>query len=176
MDFRHTVYLVDGSHVEIRVESFVGSAQDIGFFLRQGFDAEVKVSGIVPAAYVHSGTTSPGFELGQALFLVVAVDMIVCQCHLGIVHVAAVVPYAVFFVDAHVAHHLARKEVFQYGLPYATGIYVIVDAEEWGYGGIVFNLIKPRFLYICSLLSVIVIPPTSVGAGGRFTTFRRRHQ
>ena len=156
VDFRHTVYLVDGSHVEIRTESFVGQCQDIGFS-GLGFDAEVKVSGIVPAAYVHSGNHFTRFELGQALFLVVAVDMIVCRCHLGIVHVAAVVPYAVFFVDAHVAH-LYGKEVFQYGLPYATGIYVIVDAEDGRHGGIVFNLIKPRFLYICEVYFQIVIP------------------
>ena len=155
VDFRHTVYLVDGSHVEIRAESFVGQCQDIGFS-GLGFDAEVKVSGIVPAAYVHSGNHFTRFEFGQALFLVVAVDMIVCRCHPGIVHVAAVVPYAVFLVDAHVAH-LYGKEVFQYGLPYATGIYVIVDAEDRRYGGIVFNLVESRFLHIREVHLQIVV-------------------
>lgn len=63
VDFRHTVYLVDGSHVEIRVESFVGQCQGYRI-LRLGISMRrSKSPASVPAAYVHSGTTSPGLNL-----------------------------------------------------------------------------------------------------------------
>lgn len=54
VDFRHTVYLVDGSHVEIRVESFVGQCQDIGFS-GLGFDAgdyDLRVESQAGEAYI----------------------------------------------------------------------------------------------------------------------------
>ena len=41
--------------------------------------------------------------------------------------------------------------------PYAAGIYVIVDAEDRGYGGIVFNLVESRCLHIREVHLQIVV-------------------
>jgi len=68
------------------------------------------------------------------------------RCHQGIIHVAEVVPNAVSFVYAHVAH-LHRQKIFQCGLPNMAVVNVVVNFKRFGFVIAVNNLLNARLSY-----------------------------
>ena len=159
--------VVDGRRVDIGLELFVGKCEDIGFTSLRLY-AEVEITGIVPASDVHAGHLCSFSIFRKARPLVVAVDVIAHMGHQGIVEVAGVVPDAVLLSNAHVTH-LHRQEVFHHGLPYATIVDVVGDAEHARPLQSIVYLIETGFGDIGEIGNEIAIAQEAAPVGGFHT-------
>ena len=122
MDLDRTLMLVDGRSVDLRMEILKGHRQDIAFVA--GGMAHIVIAGIVPAADVDSRNDLEGLEGGRVVItLYITVDMVAHRSHLGVVHVACIVPDLVLVRDPHVAH-LVWQEVLHHRLPHSPVVYV----------------------------------------------------
>ena len=89
--------------------------------------------------------------------LVVSVDMVVGLCHQSIVHVASIMPDAVFFVHAHVTH-LHGEEIFHHRLPHTAVIHIAGNAEQRRLRCAVIHTVESCLVYIAEVCLDILIP------------------
>ena len=134
--------LINRGGIQVHMERLICEGEQVGFPCL-GFDAQVKVPGVMPSAAVEAGHALPGAEARQGIrALEVPVKMVPGdRGHPGIVHMASSVPDAVVFTDAHMAH-LHGQEIFQDGLPDPAVKDVWSNAKDAGDGGGAGDLVK----------------------------------
>ena len=134
--------LINRGGIQVHMERLICEGEQVGFPCL-GFDAQVKVPGVMPSAAVEAGHALPGAEARQGIrALEVPVKMVPGdRGHPGIVHMASSVPDAVVFTDAHMAH-LHGQEIFQDGLPDPAVKDVWSNAKDAGDGGGAGHLVK----------------------------------
>ena len=160
--------LVDGGVVVGGTERLPGQREAV-HRVRLRLDAQVVVTGVVPAAPVEAGHRLTGREPRQRRgALQVPVEVVVAdRGHAGVVEVAGVVPDPVALIDAHVAH-LDRKERVDGRLPDVALVDVLADPERVRARVAVADDVHPRGLDRREVeAEVVVAEEAAPGLGGR---------
>ena len=146
VDLYQVPRLVDGRHVNLRMEVLQRHRQDVTLGTRRG--ADVVVAGVVPAAHVHAVHRLQRLvRRPVVLRLHVAVDVVARRRHQGVVQVAGVVPDLIFLHHLHVAH-LHGQEVLDHRLPHAPVVDVRSDPEDGRRAVAVADTVEPLLPHV----------------------------